>query len=144
MSSSPGLILRCVAALALVVLVAYSAWGRAPRRAAAPRDLRRLVAAAVALYAVGVLAVLSHRPVPAIAAFGGGVGAASLAAWLSRGADPDGGDDHGGGGGGRPPLDRTPPPDRGGTPVTDWTRFDRERERWSRSPHPGARPPAQV
>ena len=136
MSTSTGLIIRVAAALVLVLVVGYGAWGRAPRRAAAPRELRRLVAAAVLLYAVGVVAVLARRPVPAVAAFAGGVAAASLAAWLSRGNRPDEGDDNDGGGGGRPPVDRTPPRDSGPQvqPELDWARFDRERRQWERGP----------
>jgi hypothetical protein len=141
-SSPIGFILRLAGAVVLVLLVSYGAWGRAPHRAAAPRDLRRLVIAAVVLYAVGVAAVLARRPIPSIAAFAGGVAAASLAAWLSRGGNTDDGDDNGGGGGGRPPIDRTPPPPGpDGLPEVDWGRFDRERRGWERG---ADRPPAGV
>ena len=48
-------------ALVLVAAIATSAFARAPRRSADPVELRRLVACALALYAVGGLATLTHH-----------------------------------------------------------------------------------
>jgi hypothetical protein len=126
MTVTPLLIGKLLLGLLLVVAILIAARGRAPRHAPAPDELRRLVASAVVLYVVGLFALLENHPTLSTVAFAGGVGTASLAAWLSRGADPgdddsDGGDD--------PPTD-VPPPDPEGAQDWDWERFDRERREW--------------
>jgi hypothetical protein len=123
MTITPLLVGKLLLGLLLVVAILIAARGRAPRRAPAPDELRRLVGSAVVLYAVGLFALLEGHPTLSTIAFACGVGTASLAAWLSRGADP--GDD-GPGGGEDPPAD-VPPPDPEGALGWDWERFDRER-----------------
>ena len=126
MNVTPLLIGKLILGLLLVVAIVIAARGRAPRRAPSPDDLRRLVGSAIVLYAVGLVALLDDHPTLSTVAFACGVGTASLAAWLSRGADP--GDD-GPGGGEDPPAD-VPPPDPNGALGWDWERFDRERRDW--------------
>jgi uncharacterized membrane protein YfcA len=108
-------------AIALVATIATSAFARAPRRSADPRELRRLVACALTLYAVGALATVSRHSVLAGLVYAAGVAVAALAAWLSRGRDqedpPDGGSE---------PFDEQPPPQPDGMPWWDWERFERE------------------
>jgi hypothetical protein len=108
-------------AIVLVAAIAASALARAPRRAVDPVELRRLVGCALALYAVGGLATLTHRSVLAGLVYAAGIGVAALAAWLSRGRDqedpPDGGSE---------PVDEEPPPSPDGVPRSDWERFERD------------------
>jgi hypothetical protein len=128
----PLLIGKLLVGLLLVVAILIAAHGRAPRRAPAPDELRRLVVGAIVLYAVGLFALLEGHPTLSTLAFACGVGTASLAAWLSRGADP--GDDDGPGGGEDPPADVPPDPD--GATGWDWEHFDRERRDWERPAAP--------
>ena len=120
--------------LLLVGAIVASACIRAPRRAPQPSELRRLVACAVILYAVGGLASLTHHPVLAGMVYGAGIGVAALAAWMSRGRDqedpPGGGDE---------PVDEQPPPQPDGLPGIDWPRFEREFREYAR--RRGSRPP---
>jgi hypothetical protein len=108
-------------ALVLVAAIATSACARAPRRSADPVELRRLVACALTLYAVGGLATLTHHSALAGLVYAAGIGVAALAAWLSRGRDqedpPDGGSE---------PVDEEPPPQPDGMLWSDWERFERE------------------
>jgi len=108
-------------AVVLVAAIATSALARAPRRAADPVELRRLVGCALTLYAVGGLATLTHHSALAGLVYAAGIGVAALAAWLSRGRDqedpPDGGSE---------PVDEGPPPGPDGRPWWDWERFERE------------------
>jgi hypothetical protein len=126
MTVTPLLVGKLLLGLLLVVAIGIAARGRAPRRAPVPAELRRLVVSALVLYAVGLFALLEGRPTLSTIAFACGVGTASLAAWLSRGADSD---DDGPGGGQDPPAD-VPPPDPHGALGWDWERFDRERNNW--------------
>ena len=93
-------------AIVLVAAIATSALARAPRRAADPAELRRLVVCALGLYAIGGLATLTHHSALAGLVYASGIGVAALAAWLSRGRDQE------------------DPPD--GVPWWDWDRFERE------------------
>jgi hypothetical protein len=108
-------------AIVLVAAIATSALARAPRRAADPAELRRLVICALGLYAIGGLATLTHHSALAGLVYASGIGVAALAAWLSRGRDqedpPDGGSE---------PVDEEPPPQPDGAPWWDWDRFERE------------------
>ena len=94
-SMPPTVAWKLAFALVLVAAIATSALARAPRRSADPVELRRLVACALTLYAVGGLATLTHHSVLAGLVYAAGIAVAALAAWLSRGRDqedpPDGG-----------------------------------------------------
>jgi uncharacterized membrane protein YfcA len=113
-------------ALALIAAIVISASVRAPRRHVPTPELRRLLIAALTLYAVGGVAIVDGHPTPAVAAFAAGVIASAFAAWLSRGPDQDEPP------GGCQPFDRTPPPDPDGVPEIDWARFERELRDWAR------------
>ena len=126
MTVSSSLLEKLGFALLLVVAIVVAARGRAPRRAVAPGELRRLVASALVLYAVGIVAVVAHHATLATIVFAGGAATAALAAWLSRGTDSDDGPGDGGA-----PLDRTPPPEPDGATELDWARFDRLRREWA-------------
>ena len=107
-------------AIALAVAILLSAYARAPRRAVPGTDLRGLVLAALALYAVGAIASLAHRTVLAAIVYAAGIAICAFAAWLSRGTDsedPPGGDE---------PIDEQPPPEPDGLPSFDWTSFERQ------------------
>ena len=105
-------------ALVLLVIILLGAGARAPRRSLPAADLRRLVAAALGLYAVGGLAWLTHHLALAVFIYAAGIIVAALTAWLSRGSDPD-----------DPPgeasLDEEPPRDPDGLRV-DWPAFERD------------------
>ncbi len=117
----PTIAWKLAFALVLVAAIAASAFARAPRRSADPVELRRLVACALTLYAVGGLATLTHHSVLAALVYATGIGVAALAAWLSRGRDqedpPDGGSE---------PVDEEPPPQPDGLLWSDWERFERD------------------
>lgn len=113
--------------IVLVGSIVASACVRAPRRAAHPTELRRLVGCAITLYAVGGLASLTHHPVLAGMVYGAGIGVAALAAWMSRGRDQEDPP-----GGGEEPVDEHPPPEPDGVPGFDWNRFEREFREYAR------------
>ena len=118
----PSFAWKLVLVLVLVGGIMLSACARAPRRPLPRTELRRLVLAALILYAVGVFASITHHPVLAGVVYVSGIAACALAAWLSRGTDsedpPRGGED---------PIDPGPPPDdRDGLPVFDWAAFERQ------------------
>jgi len=119
-------------ALALIAAIVISASVRAPRRHVPTPELRRLLVAALTLYAVGGVAIVDGRPTLAVAAFAAGVIASAFAAWLSRGSDQDEPP------GGSEPSDRTPP-DPDGMPEIDWDQFERERRNWARRQQPTRR-----
>ena len=106
--------------LAIVGGILLSACGRAPRRPLRPVELRRLVLAALTLYAVGVYASLTHHPGLAGIVYVSGISACALAAWLSRGSGPEDPPDDGGS------IDPEPPPDADGLPEFDWAAFERQ------------------
>ena len=110
-------------ALVLLVIILLGAGARAPRRAMSAGDLRRLVACALGLYAVGALAWLTHHLGLAVFIYAAGIIVAAFAAWLSRGIDPD-----------DPPeeesLDEEPPHDPDGLRV-DWDAFARDLRAYS-------------
>ena len=124
-------------AVLLGAVIFLSAYARAPRRAVPSAELRRLVVSALALYAVGGLASLSHHAMLAGLVYAAGITVCALAAWLSRGADSEGPP------GGEEPTDGQPPPPPDGAPRMDWDEFERAFHAYSeRSGH--EREPAGV
>jgi hypothetical protein len=116
---SPSFAWKLVLAVVLGAAIIASAYAKAPRRSFSSGDLRRLVFAALVLYAVGLVASLNHRGVLAAALYATGIVVSALAAWLSRGSDSGGpppGDE---------PADEQPPPDPDGVPHFDWAAFER-------------------
>jgi hypothetical protein len=113
-------------ALLLGVGIVLSLYARAPKRAIAEGELRRLVIAAVILYAVGAVAWITHHPALAGLVFAAGISTAALAAWLSRGRGPDDRPS------GRDTADPEPPSQPTGF---DWDAF--EREFWAYSERSG-------
>ena len=120
--------------LGLLLAVLCSVVIRAPRHRIAAAELRRLVLAAILLYAVGAGATWARRELLAGVVFASGILVCSLAVWLSRGSDFDDGSDWPGGGG--PPEDEQPPPGPGGFPGIDWDEFERERAAWAENVRP--------
>jgi hypothetical protein len=115
----PSFAWKLVLAVALAGAILVSACASAPRRAAPPGDLRRLVAAALVLYVVGGIASLTRHSELAGLVYSAGIAACALAAWLSRGSDsedPPRGDE---------PVDEQPPPEPDGLPSLDWAEFER-------------------
>ncbi len=107
-----------------------SALARAPRRPLPRGELRRLVLAALTLYAVGVFASLTHHAALAGVVYASGIAACALAAWLSRGSDSEDPP-----GGGEDPTEPDPPPGgRDGLPTFDWTAFERQFRAYSSRP----------
>lgn len=125
----PWLIGRVLLALTLVAAIALSQLARAPAQPVTRSELRRLLAAALSLYAVGVLAALTHHPVLAGIVYAGGITTCALAAWLSR---APGSEEPPRGGG---PDDDVPPPEH---PEFDWERFEAEFRRLADRPRVGA------
>jgi hypothetical protein len=119
-------------ALAIILLgaVAASACVRAPRRSVPFSELRRLVVCALSLYVIGGVASLTHHPALAGLVYGAGIATAALAAWLSRGRDPDDPPD------GDEPVLAPPPSDPDGLPRFDWQRFEREFRDYARRDRP--------
>jgi hypothetical protein len=118
----PSIAWKLVLVLALVGGIMLSACARAPRRPLPRAELRRLVLAALSLYAVGVFASLTHHAVLAGVVYVSGIAACALAAWLSRGSDSEDPP-----GGGEDPIDPGPPPDDpDGLPLFDWPAFERQ------------------
>jgi hypothetical protein len=118
---------KVVLAIVLCAAILVSASARAPRRSVPGSELRRLVASALLLYAVGALASMRHHTALAALVYAAGIGVCAFAAWLSRGHgdsdDPPGGDD---------PSDEQPPPDPDGVPRFDWPAFERELRAYTR------------
>ena len=109
---------KLVLAITLASAIVGSACARAPRRAIPKQELRRLVLAAVGLYAVGGAASLTHHHALAGLVYAAGIVVCALAAWLSRGTDSEGPPPGG------EPEDEQPPPDPDGLPEFDWTQFE--------------------
>lgn len=112
---------KLVLAVALGGAIVLSASIRAPRKPLRPADLRWLALGVLALYGVGLVALLKHHGEVAALLFAGGIAASTLAFWLSRGIDA----------GGWPPrndrpVDEDPPEDPGSGPEFDWPQFERE------------------
>jgi hypothetical protein len=110
---------KLVLAITLAGAIGVSAFAHAPRRAAAGSELKRLVAAALALYGVGGIASLTHHSALAGIVYAAGIVTCAVAVWLSRGSDsedPPRGDE---------PVDEQPPPEPDGMPPLDWAEFER-------------------
>jgi hypothetical protein len=121
MPVGPSVLWKLALAIALGAAIIASASAEAPRKPVPGADLRWLMSGALALYAVGIVAVLKHHGQVAILLFAGGIATSTLAAWLSRGRDAGGGpprDDE--------PSDAQPPPGPDGVPGFDWAQFERE------------------
>lgn len=116
---APVFLWKLLLALALAAAIIASASARAPRRPLPRTDLRWLLSGATALYAVGLVALLTHHSQLAVLLFAAGVATSTFAAWLSRGTDRGGGPRRFEG-----PVDEPPPPD--GAPEFDWAQFERE------------------
>jgi uncharacterized membrane protein len=137
-SHAPGSIIGCqvvasvawklgfAAVLGLAIFV--SAFARAPRQRIPSSELRRLVVAALLLYAVGWLATHTRHTALATVVYASGISVAALAAWLSRGRDSDEGPGDDG------PEDEPPPPDPDGVPRFDWAHFEHEFRQWAQRP----------
>lgn len=121
-------------AVALVAAIVASAYARAPRRALPGAELGPMVLAAVLLYAVGMLAWLTHHAVLAAVLCAAGIAVSALAVWLSRGDDSGGGPRRG-----DEPVDEQPPPDPDGVPAFDWAAFEREFRAYARKRRDPAR-----
>lgn len=113
---------KLVLAIALGAAIFVGAYGAAPRRSVPSADLRRLVCAALALYAVGAVASLSDHPTLAALVYAVGISLCAFALWLSRGEDT--GDDPPRGG--EEPSDERPPPEPDGLPEFDFAAFERD------------------
>src|SRR5437879_3935338 len=122
-----SIVWKLVLAAALGGAILISAVGRAPREPVPRTDLRALVAGALLLYAVGLLAALTHRPTMAGILYGSGIAVSSLAGWLSRGADS------GDGPGGSERSHEPPPPDTSTGDDFDWEALERQFRDRSRS-----------
>jgi uncharacterized membrane protein YfcA len=110
---------KLVLAITLAGAIGVSAFAHAPRRSVAGSELKRLVAAALALYGVGGIASLTHHSALAGIVYAAGIVTCALAVWLSRGSDsedPPRGDE---------PVDEHPPPEPDGMPPLDWAEFER-------------------
>ena len=133
MNLSPLLAWKLVLALILVGGILASARAAAPRRAASGSELRRLVIAALGLYAVGGVASLTHHPALAGLVYAAGIMVCALAAWLSRGSDSEDPPD------GQDPVDEQPPPEPDRLPSFDWATFEREFRAYSERQPAGTR-----
>ncbi len=109
---------KLVLALLLVCAMLLSQFSRAPSRSVPGHELRRLVIAAIALYAVGAVASLTHHQLLAALLYAAGISTCTLAAWLSRGRDSEDPPDD------EEPSEEQPPPSPDGLPEFDWERFE--------------------
>lgn len=123
---SPSFAWKFVLAISLLGLIVASARAHPPRRAFPAPDLRRLVTAALMLYAVGLAASLTHHPTLAACLYATGIASSALAAWLSRGADSEGPSDP------EAPAEEPPPPEPDGAPWFDWSAFEAEFRAYAR------------
>jgi hypothetical protein len=104
----------------LCAAILSSVGARPPRRSVPARELRRLMLGALLLYAVGGLAEGSHHPLLAVLVFSAGITLCALAAWLSRGLNPEDPPDT------DEPPEQWPPPELDGVPEFDWAGFERD------------------
>ncbi len=116
---SPSAAWKVALAVVLGAGIIASAYAKAPRRAASGGELARLVICALALYAAGGIASITHHPLLAALVYGTGIATCAFAVWRSRGSDSDGPD------WGEDPADQRPPPDPDGLPPFDWGDFER-------------------
>jgi hypothetical protein len=130
----PSVAWKLVLVLALVGAIVLSACAKAPSRPLPRHELRRLVLAALTLYVVGVFASVTHHPLLAGVVYVAGIAACALAAWLSRGSNPDDPPR-----GGEEPGDEWPPPEPDGVPQFDWQAFERDFRKYAGRPRTPAR-----
>ncbi len=116
----PATAWKLLLALTLAAAIILSACARAPRQAVPNGELRRLIASALGLYAVGGAASLTHHPSLAGLVYAAGIVTCALAAWLSRGSDDSEGPPRG-----DEPADEQPPPAPDGLREVDWATFER-------------------
>jgi hypothetical protein len=134
MQIAPQQAWKIVLAIVLLVAIFLSACAHAPKQPIARAELRQLVGSALGLYAVGLLASLTHHGQLAGVVYAAGIIVCALAVWLSRGIDPGDPPDEG-----DEPVDEQPPPEPDGLPVFDWTSFETQFRDYSdrdRSPEP--------
>jgi hypothetical protein len=110
---------KVVLAIVLLVAIFLSACAHAPKQPIARGELRQLVVSALGLYAVGLLASLTHHGQLAGIVYAAGIVVCALAVWLSRGIDPDDPPDEP-----DEPVDEQPPPEPDGLPEFDWAAFE--------------------
>jgi hypothetical protein len=124
---------KLVLAIVLLTAIFLSACAHAPKQPIARRELRQLVLSALGLYAVGLLASLTHHGQLAGIVYAAGIIVCALAVWLSRGIEPDDPPDDP-----DDPVDEQPPPGPDGLTAYDWADFERKfraySERHSREP----------
>jgi hypothetical protein len=113
---------KLVLAVVLLAAIFLSACAHAPKQPIARRELRQLVVSALGLYAVGLLASLTHHGQLAGIVYAAGIIVCALAVWLSRGIEPDDGPDDGG----DDPVDEQPPPGPDGLTAYEWAEFERK------------------
>jgi hypothetical protein len=130
---SPSLAPKLVLAIALLGAVVGSRLARAPVHPAAPGEVRQLIGCAVGLYAVGIAAWLTGRPLLGMLVISAGIATSALATWLARGDSEDPPDNEG-------PVDSRPPPGPDGMPRFDWARFEADLADYAASRR--GRPPA--
>lgn len=130
----PSVAWKLVLVLALVGAIVLSACAKAPSRPLPRHELRRLVLAALSLYVVGVFASVTHHAMLAGVVYVAGIAACALAAWLSRGSNPDDPPR-----GGEEPTDEQPPPEPDGVPQFDWNAFERDFRTYADRPRTPAR-----
>ncbi|MHB8694467.1 MAG: hypothetical protein ACYDHH_24775 [Solirubrobacteraceae bacterium] len=110
---------KLVLAVVLLAAIFLSACAHAPKQPIARRELRQLVLSALGLYAVGLLASITHHGQLAGIVYAAGIIVCALAVWLSRGIDPgDPPDDP------DAPLDEHPPPGPEGLTAFEWGKFE--------------------
>jgi hypothetical protein len=112
---------KVVLAIVLLVAILLSACAHAPKQPIARGELRQLVVSALGLYAVGLLASLTHHGQLAGIVYAAGIVVCALAVWLSRGIDPDDPPDEP-----DEPVDEQPPPEPDGLPAFDWAAFEQQ------------------
>jgi hypothetical protein len=131
---APSQAWKVVLGVVLLSAIVLSAYGRAPRQRIAKAELRRLVVSAVGLYAVGLVASLTHHGQLAGVVYAAGIVVCAVAVWLSRGSDPeDPPDDR------DHPHDEQPPPEPDGIPTFDWASFESQFRQYSERPRQPAR-----
>ncbi|HWF54564.1 MAG TPA: hypothetical protein VG223_08060 [Solirubrobacteraceae bacterium] len=120
---------KIVLAIVLLVAIFLSACAHAPKQPIARNELRQLVLSALGLYAVGLLASLTHHGQLAGIVYAAGIVVCALAVWLSRGIDPGDPPDEP-----DEPVDEQPPPEPNGVPTFDWSSFERQFRDYSDRP----------
>src|ERR1700722_9123252 len=103
---------KLVLAVVLLAAIFLRACAHAPKQPIARSELRQLVFSALGLYAVGLLASLTHHGQLAGIVYAAGIVVCALAVCLSRGIDPGDPPDEP-----DEPVDEQPPPEPNGVPT---------------------------